>query len=235
MIYNREKIRFWRRAMPDTRLTWLNIKEHIRKFGWVYVVVIAVAMVAGNLVWISTTPRVPEEQRVLIYMADEWSNPTPLDDVAADVLEKLRAEDDSILEVAFESLLFADPEREYTGVMVLMTRLAVGEGDIFLANQGAMDALVNSGACLPLDEYWDSGWLNDSGLEPYYATVTDEETGESTTLLAGLKIDALDGLIEREAFNNRGAYLALALNGQNIDASIKAAALLAEDLKGAAS
>lgn len=220
--------------MPDTRLTWKNIKEHIRKFGWIYVVVVAVTLVAGNLVWISTTPRIPEDQRVLVYLADEWSNPEPLNDIAADVLEKVQAEDDSILEVAFESLLFADPERDYTGVMLLMTRLAVGEGDIFLANQNAMDALVNSGACLPLDDYWASGWLNDSGLEPYYATLTDEETGETTTLLAGLKIDALDGLLEREAFNNRGAYLAVAANGQNVEASIAAAEYLVEDLKEAA-
>ena len=56
--------------MPDTKLTWFNIKEHIRKFLWVYIAVIAATLVAGNLLWISTAPRVPEEQRVLIYMAD---------------------------------------------------------------------------------------------------------------------------------------------------------------------
>ena len=56
--------------MPDTKLTWFNIKEHIRKFLWVYIAVIAATLVAGNLLWISTAPRVPEEQRVLIQ---QWS------------------------------------------------------------------------------------------------------------------------------------------------------------------
>ena len=220
--------------MPDTRLSWFNIKEHIRKFFWVYLAALAVVLLAGNLLWISTTPRVPEDQRVLIYMADEWSYSDPLDAVAADVLSKVQARDDSVREVAFESLLFADPETDYTGVMVLMTRLAVGEGDIFLANSNAMEALVNSGACLPLDEYWAAGWMNDSGLEPYYAQVTDDESGEAVTVMAGLRLDALDGLQALGAFNNRGAFLVIARNGQNIESSLLAAEYLAEDLKGGA-
>lgn len=218
--------------MPDTHLTWFNIKEHIRKFFLVYVAVVAVVLVAGNLLWISTTPRVPEDQRVLIYMADEWSSPDPLNDIAADVLAKVQAEDDTIREVAFESLLFADPGRDYTGMMVLMTRLAVGEGDIFLANQNAMDALVKSGACMPLDEYWNDGWLSD--MPPYYAEITDDETGETTTLLAGLKLDGLGALRAMNAFNNEGAFLAVARNGQNIDASLLAAKYLVERVKEAA-
>lgn len=217
--------------MPDTGLTGYNLREHLRKFGLIYVVIIAVTLVLGNLLWISTEPRVPENQRILIYMADEWSNPEPLDAVAADVLKKLQSEDDTLREVAFESLMFADPAREYTGVMVLMTRLAVGEGDIFLANKNAMDALVNAGACLPLDDHWAAGWLNDSGLEPYYATVTDGETGESATLLAGLRLDSLTALREMEAFNNEGAFLVIAENGENIEASLRAAEFMVEDLK----
>ena len=217
--------------MPDTKLTWFNIKEHIRKFLWVYIAVIAATLVAGNLLWISTAPRVPEEQRVLIYMADEWSNPEPLEGIAADVLAKVQARDESIREVAFESLLFADPDREYTGVMVLMTRLAVGEGDIFLASEKAMNALVSSGACLPLDDYWNDGWL--AGLEPFYADITDDETGEKVTIMAGLRLDGLDALRDMQAFNNRGACLVVARNGQNIDASLLAAEYLVEALRGA--
>ncbi|MBR0366908.1 MAG: hypothetical protein IJH86_00760 [Clostridia bacterium] len=217
--------------MPDTRLTWYNLREHLRKFCLIYAVIIAVALVLGNLLWIATEPRVPENERILIYMADEWSNPEPLDAVAADVLKKLQSEDDTLREVAFESLMFADPAREYTGVMVLMTRLAVGEGDIFLANENAMEALVNAGACLPLDDHWAAGWLNDGGLEPYYATVTDQETGESATLLAGLRLDSLTALRQMEAFDNEGAFLVIAANGENIEASLRAAEYLVEDLK----
>lgn len=215
--------------MPDTKLSWFNIKEHIRKFFWVYVAVLTAVLVAGNLLWITTAPRVPEDQRVLIYMADEWSNPEPLNDIAADLLTRVQAEDESMREVSFESLMFSDPGRDYTGVMVLMTRLAVGEGDIFLANANAMNALVGSGACLPLDGYWSDGWLHD--LEPHYAETTDDETGETVTIMAGLKLDGLNALRDMQAFNNEGAYLVIAQNGQNIDVSLLAAQYLVEDLK----
>ena len=217
--------------MPDTRLTWFNIREHLRKFGWVYVVVIAVTLVAGNLLWISTAPRIPEEERVMIYLADQWSNPELLGDIAADALQKARTEDDTLREVVFESLLFADPESDYTGVMLLMTRLAVGEGDAFLAGPKAMEALVSSGACMPLDTYWAEGWLNDSGLEPYYATVTDEETGETTTFMAGLRLDSLSALSRREAFANEGGYLVITSNGTNLETTMKAVAYVIEDLR----
>ena len=52
--------------MPDTRLTWFNVKEHLRKFIWVYIVVIVVSLVVGDLLWTTTAPRTPEDQRVLI-------------------------------------------------------------------------------------------------------------------------------------------------------------------------
>lgn len=217
--------------MPDTRLTWMNLKEHLRKFGWVYLVAVAVTLTAGRLLWIATTPRVPEDQRVLIYMADDWSSPEPLKDVAADALTRAQAEDDSLREVVFESLLFSDPDVDYTGLMVLMTRLAVGEGDVFLACGDAMDALVNAGACLPLDDYRAAGWLSDSGLEPYYAEVTDEETGETATRLVGLRLDGLDALRARGAFNNEGAFLAVAANGTNVETSVRVAAYIVEDLQ----
>ena len=217
--------------MPDTRLTWFNIREHIRKFALIYAAVIAVVMVLGNLLWISTAPRVPDEARVLIYMVERWSDPDPLKDIAEDALEKTRAEDDTIREVTFETLMFTDPEEDYTGLMVLLTRLAVGEGDAFFANQAAMDVLVKNGACLPLDEYYANGWLKGSGLEPYYATITDEETGETTELLAGFKLDELDALAQLGAFDNEGAYLAIAKDGGNIESTMKAVTHVVADLR----
>ena len=220
--------------MADTRLTWFNIKEHIRKFIWIYIAVIAVVLVVGNLVWISTTPRVPEDQRVLVYLADAWSDPAPLSGIAQQALEAVRREDPSIREVAFESLMYADPEQDYTGVMLLMTRLAVGEGDVYFAGEKAAEALVNAGACLALDDDWAGGWMKDSGLEPFYAEITDEETGETRRFMAGLKLDSLTALRDLQAFDNAGACVMIADNGQNIASSMAAVEAIVAALKGAA-
>jgi len=217
--------------MPDTRLTWFNIKEHLRKFIWVYAVVLVAALVAGDLLWTTTTPQLPEEQRVLIYLANPWSNVDPLTPVAEDALNKVKAEDETLEEVAFETLMYSD--QDYTGTMLLMTRLAVGEGDAFFAGQAAMDALMKSGVCMPLEEYYENGWLRDSGLEPYYGEVIDEETGESATHLAGFRLDSLTAMRDLEAFDNQGAYLVVMSNGTNIDTTMKVLETIVRDLKEA--
>ena len=218
--------------MPDTKLTWFNIKEHFRKCALIYIILIIVALVGTDLIWTTTAPRVPDEQKVLVYLADQLTHAEALNGLAADMLEKTRAVDETLQEVSFENLVFADPATDYTGVVVLMARLAAGEGDAFLASQAAMDALVNSGGSQPLDEYYEAGFMKDSGLEPYYATLTNEETGESRTFLAGFKVDTLDALMDIQAFYNEGAYLAVALNSTNLETTLKALEIMVADLEG---
>ena len=216
--------------MPDTRLTWANLREHLRKWAVVYLVVIGATLLVTNFLWLATSPRVRDENQVLIYLAGPYSNPSGLDDVAADVLERVKAQDPTVEDVTFEGLLFPDPQTDYTGVMLLMTRLATGEGDAFLADPNAMNALTDSLACLPLDDYVADGWLSGYGLEPYYRTYEDEETGQSVTHLIGLRIDALTSLYDREIMDNRGAFLAVASNGRNVDSTLRALEIVVEDL-----
>lgn len=216
--------------MPDTKLTWANLRENLRKYAVIYIVAVALTLVLTNLIWTSTAPRVPAEEQVLIYMANNYSNPDPLDGIAAEILERTQAEDPTLREVEFQSLLYTGAE-DYTSVMLMMTRLAVGEGDAFLCSESAMGTLVGSGAALALDDYYAGGWLADSGLEPYYATVEDEEAGTSETFLAGFRIDGLTALSDMGAFDNAGAYLAVASNGTNTDTTLRAVAHMVEALE----
>lgn len=216
--------------MPDTKLTWKNIRDHLRRYGVIYVALIVLAAVGSNLLWTMTTPRVPDERRVLCYLADAYTDPVPLNAVAGELLMEAQAFDPDLRAVEFESLMFADPKNDYTGIMLLMARLATGEGDLFLAGPDAMDALLQADACLPLDDYWNVGWLHQ--LEPYYADIVDEETGESVRVIAGLKLDSLDALYDLRAMYNEGACLVVAVNGTNIETSMKTAELLVKRLEG---
>ena len=60
--------------------------------------------------------------------------------------------------------------------------------------------------------------------------VADEETGETETFMAALRLDEVDALLELEAFNNEGAYLVIASNGTNIETSMKTVEIMIEDL-----
>ena len=215
--------------MPDTKFSFAKLREHARKHLWVYIIGIAVCLVLTNLLWTTTAPRIPSDQSLVIYLADMWSDPSALDAISRDVLEKLQADTD-IREVDFQSLAYGDPSQDYTSAMLLMTRLATGECDAFLCNQACMDALLQSGVVLPLDDLVAGGWLSSYGLEPWYASVADEETGEERTILAGLRLDSVDRLMELRAFNNEGAFLVLTSFDENQAETVKAMEYLLSDL-----
>ena len=215
--------------MPDTKFSFAKLKEHLRKSLFVYIIGIAVCLLLTNLLWTTTAPRIPSNQSLAIFMADAWSDPEALDPIARDMLEKLQADTD-IREVEFQSLAYGDPSQDYTGAMLLMTRLATGECDAFLCNQECMDALLLSGVVQPLDDLVADGWLSQYDLEPWYATVADEETGVEQTILAGLRLDTVDRLMELRAFNNEGAFLALTTFDENQAETMKAMEYFLADL-----
>lgn len=207
--------------MPESKFTVARLKEHLRKFFWVYLLGVALCMAGTNLLWTTTAPRVPYDQSVIVYLADGYSNPDALERVAAETLARTQADDPSLKLVEFQSLQYMGAE-DYTSQMVLLTRLAVSEADAMLANAEALEAVIRSGATLPLDELLADGWMAGRGLEPYYATLTDEETGESETFLAALKLDGVNALADLGAFNNQGAYLCVMVNSTNQETTLEA-------------
>ena len=214
--------------MPDTKFSLPALREHLRKYFWIYLAGIVVCLILSNLLWTTTRPQVPVEQKVVVYMADSFSDPSALSDIARDALERTQPYDETLLELEFQSMMFN--ENDYTSAMLLMTRLAVGEGDLFFCSEAALNSIVGSGAALPLDDLVADGWLGQWELEPWYCTEVDEEGGETRTYLAALRIDKLTALASMGAFNNQGAYLVVASNGGNVETSLKAAEFIIEDL-----
>lgn len=214
--------------MPDTKFTWRGLREHIRKYMWIYLVGIALCLVGTNLLWTTTRPHPGIEEAVHVFMADAYSNPDPLSDTAAHMLEECQKVDPTLQEVSFESLLYTPDD--YNSSILLMTRLTVGEADAFLACSDAMDALIAADVLVDLDEYAAKGWLSQYGLEPFYATVEDDETGAQRTLLAGLRLDGVTALGRMGAFNPDGALLCVTVNGGNVETTMRALEVMMEDL-----
>ena len=214
--------------MPDTKFSWPALREHIRRYLWVYLIGIVVCLAATRLLWTMTRPHYANGEVVAVYMADRYSDPDPLSDVAAHALEQTRPFDETLKEVRFESLMYN--EQDYTSSMLLLTRLAVGECDAFFASQAAMDALVSSEALVPLDDYVAAGWLGGLGLEPYYAARENEDGSAGASYLAGLRLDSVNALVQRQAFENEGAFLCVANNGGNVETTMKALETIMTDL-----
>ena len=214
--------------MPDTSFSFRALREHIRKYFWIYLVGIALSLVGTSLLWTTTRPRLENYEEVIVFLADGFSNPEPLHDVAEDMLARTQPFDDTLKSVEFQSLMFN--EDDYNSNMLLVTRLAVGEADAFIAGKAAMEALVPSEALLPLDDYVAAGWPGDYGLEPYYAELVDEESGKTTRFLAGLRVDSLTVLAERGVILPEGACLCVTANGGNVETTMKAIEFMLEDL-----
>ena len=214
--------------MPDTTFSWRSLREHLRKYLWLYLLGIALGLLGAELLWTMTRPRIPSTASVNIYMAAPYSNPEPLEALAPDILSRVQADDPTIQQVAFESMLYND--QVYTSNMLLVTRLAVGECDAFLASPEAMGSLVSSAALTPLDDALAAGWMGAYNLEPYVVTTEDEDSGEQRTWTAGLRLDSLDALAQMGAFDNRGAFLCVTGSGGNEAAAMKAMEYLVGDL-----
>lgn len=214
--------------MPDTTFSWRGLREHLRKYIWLYLLGVALGVLGAELLWTMTRPRIPSTASVNIYLAAEYSNTAPLEALAPDILSRVQADDETIRQVAFESMLYND--QVYTSNMLLVTRLSVGECDAFLASAIAMEALVASDALTPLDDALAAGWMAEYGLEPYVVTTEDEESGESSTWTAGLRLDNVNALAQMGAFDNRGAFLCVTGSGGNERAAMKALEYLIGDL-----
>ena len=150
-IQNTRTIRKWRLVHAAPRSYLAPIKEHFRKCGVFYVAGIIVCMLLTNLLYTTTRPQVAAEREVLLYLVDALSNTEPLEPLAADALAYGQTVDETLEDVHFESILYNDPELDYTSSYLLATRMAAGDGDIYFASEIAADYMMRSEAFLPLD------------------------------------------------------------------------------------
>ena len=221
--------------MPVTKFSWAALKENIRKFIAIYLVGIAIMLACSNLIWTMTRPRIPSEKSVTIYIANEYSNPDALDSLAEHMLVEGQAIDETLEEVVFYSLTYTNPDEDYTGSMVLATRLSTGEADVFLCNEYALANLQGAEAALNLEPYLEAGWLEGLDVETHEIEIYDfDTTGEILEIkdryIGAIKLDNVDGLYNRGAMENEGTYLVIASNGTNIETTIETVEVMLRDL-----
>lgn len=212
--------------MPFKGLTWLRFKEHLRKCGFIYVIGFVACVLLTNLVYTTTRPQTPIEREVLVYLVDSYPFSEPLNAGAADVLAYGQTVDETLEEVRFESINFNDPAQDYTSAYLIMARMSVGDGDVYLAGATAADYMLGTQIGLPLDDYLADGWMAGCDLEP--VAYTDPDTGETYT--AGLRLDNVDALREMGCFDNEGACLFIGGNSTNIETSMEVAEYIVTQL-----
>ena len=157
--------------MPEKKLSRAELKAHLRRWFWVYLLGAAALLFLNHLIFTMTQPRIPEENILRIYLVGPAAEIPPGTEEM--LLEKVQAQAPSIERLELVGLPFAGDGVTSTD-MLLPAKLVSGDGDAFIASPAAYRTLLNLGACLPLDDILVSGWMQD--FAPVYA---EDENGQA--------------------------------------------------------
>ena len=127
-----------------TPITKEKIQNHITYSLWKYVLLAVLAVFGWNLIYSATAPQTPEEKKVVmgIYAFGEEATINAY-------MEKVRVEQMSDMEEMVAQYIMPD---EVYGEMILSTRVAARECDIYALPRQAFQSYADQVAFMPLDE-----------------------------------------------------------------------------------
>lgn len=198
--------------MIDLRLNSKRFHLHWHYWKWRYVVILAVALVAANLLYTTTAPKTPYGQKVEIYL---YSTFVSDGEAKAWERELLRMLPPDQKEVSILSIPVIEGSDIYS---ILAARMAAHEGTVLILPKnvpGASGNAINlfTGAAanesfIPLEELRDRLDLP-RGIDLSTGTVDIQPdlSKPGISLWSGIPLDGIAGL--RRLFNPEGLVLAL--------------------------
>ena len=201
------------------RLDKRKIRNHLAYDFWKYLLLAAAVWFGVDLLFTSTAYRSPQDKRVDV----EIMSATVTDDLMASFFQPLWQEAVPDMELVEGSILTPMNDEDMYSDMVILTRLAAAEGDIYMLPASKFKSLATQGWFLALDDLVENGTINAEGLEldACRLTVVDEETQTAQTHLYGIPTDTLYGFMDGLQYDNRGCVMAIVVNNGNDDAVIR--------------
>ena len=202
-----------------TPLNARNLKHHLAYSSWKYILVLAAGIFLVDLLFTVTAPRIPEDKKVdfeIFGFADS--------EALNAYMEKVRT--DQMPDMESMSCIVNYPDDTY-GAMVLMTRVAAQEGDLYLLPREDFLSFAANGAFLALEnEASLMSVFNEAGLDLRRGWRTLSDSDE--THLFGIPADMLPGLSSL-CFAENG-FLTVLQAGGNTDNTLKFLEILCRDM-----
>jgi len=163
------------------REVWRN---HFRYDWWRYVGLVTVAVLLWSMVSAALN-KIPEEERVDIYLLSDYADAEALEELSAEMLPDFP----ELKEINFVNIPLGG-EEEYLYRQKLVVNIAASEGDIFIGSEEEMAELAKQGLFDPLEESWEANPLSsyipqedlalylaqaDTGGEPHYYGASAEK------------------------------------------------------------
>lgn len=207
--------------MPLKKLSRAEIREHLRRWIWMYALGIALLVFLNHLVFSMTQPRIPEENILRIYLVGAPVDADAVSGMEETLLARVQAAEDSIEKIELVNLPFSGDGATSTD-MLLPAKLVAGDADAFICSAAAYRTLLNLGACLPLDAYIEGGWMQ--GSAGVYA---ENEAG-------GRFVSAIErenlAFLQADAADAAYSHIIVAANSKDTESTINALGALLSGL-----
>ena len=162
------------------------LQNHLTYAWWKYALIALLAVVGWSLIYSMTEYRAPEEKKIIlgVYAYGSDANIAPY-------MESVRAE--LLPEMEDVSPMYMAPDATH-GVMILQTRIAARECDIYVLTRDTFQGFAAQGAFMPLNTVLPDtvAALEEAGVSLSRGWRTLEETGEKN--LYGIPCADLPGM-----------------------------------------
>lgn len=155
-----------------TPITKAKLQNHLTYSLWKYIVLAAVAIFGWNILYSVTAYRVPDEKQIILGVYSYGSE----GNINA-YMEQVRQ--DLLPEMEEMSAMYIMPDETY-GAMILTTRVAARDCDIYVLPREEFQNYAAQGAYMALDEVLPDliADLEEAGVSLSRGARTNEETGE---------------------------------------------------------
>lgn len=229
--------------MPNTKLTREKLKVHFHYSRMIYLIVVVLAVLAGNLVYTMTEYRAPNERRVDIELVGAYADTSS--QAARDALAQMLAAGQeaeriadaeqgidttaadyecALQEVQFLTVEYDDTssnsESSYYGMQKYMVTLAAQEGDIYILSRRQLIELIEQNAIVPLDGYIERGVIDPGDRDlgnVTFDSYDDDEQATGERHIFALQASLMTGLGDVLSFDPEGKYMAIVRFSQNPD------------------
>lgn len=179
--------------MIDLKLNKKRMQMHLHYYSWRYVVLLAVAIFAANMLYTVTRPETPADKRVDIIIIPSQSTGDNTDEWSKSILRTLPA-DQLEVNVTMTPIIQGN---ESTIYQLIAARLSAGEGNVWIMPKDMFLSYAQSGVWLPLDGVMDKFNLPEgTDINKYKVAVQPDENTPAQDQICGIPLDKCVGLAE---------------------------------------
>lgn len=199
--------------MADNRITRARLRDHVHYSWWKYALWTVLAVMAVDVLFTATQPRVPEERKVELYLCNGTSGSEVMHDALWPVLQAACPEQEEL-----QVLNFDLTGGDFYAATRFTACVAAGQGDILLlpvSEAAGMASGAPDSIFAELTPYVERGLIPVEGIDLTLGTMAREDGSQG---LYGIPTDTLAGLREYGC-DPAGGLLCLTVYGGNLDAS----------------